>query len=577
VLDEQSRSFDLKFTSDHEQGPVAYVWHGRITGSEDGTVRFAFDGEAKSAFRRNRIGFCVLHPMEVAGLPCELEHVDGSVEQSAFPEWIAPHQPFFDLRAIRHAVLPGLAAEVRMEGDTFETEDQRNWTDASFKTYCTPLGRPFPVEVWPGERVEQVITLRLIGEAPAAEPFEPPLTVRVTNGPAVPVPPVGLGWTSGVMLSERERAQLAALGPNHLRVDLMPGAAHDILREAADAAHACDALLEVAVHLGTDVEADLHRVAAAADAERPPLARWLIFRDGELSTRRETVQAARAALERFGAPIGGGTDAFFTELNRNRPPADMLDWVSFSNNPQVHAFDNNSLVETLAAEAATVESARQFSGRARLAVSPVTLKMRWNPNATAAEPSTPSDTLPRPVDPRQMSLFGAAWTLGCLRALILAHADSLTFYEVTGWLGVMERDGGSPLPELFPSLSGAVFPLYHPLADVLEFAGGDALPAVSSAPLTADALVLRKNGRLRVLATNYTPFLQALTITGLSGQFSVRALDETTAEFALRDPVGFRAAAAEPEAAGPDGLRLTLRPYATLCCDLSSIKESFTS
>ena len=29
-------------------------------------------------------------------------------------------------------------------GDVFEMEDQRNWTDASFKTYCTPLRQPFP-------------------------------------------------------------------------------------------------------------------------------------------------------------------------------------------------------------------------------------------------------------------------------------------------------------------------------------------------------------------------------------------------------------------------------------------------
>jgi hypothetical protein len=38
------------------------------------------------------------------------------------------------------------------EGDLFEMEDQRNWTDASFKTYCTPFALPWPKEAHPGLR-----------------------------------------------------------------------------------------------------------------------------------------------------------------------------------------------------------------------------------------------------------------------------------------------------------------------------------------------------------------------------------------------------------------------------------------
>ena len=34
--------------------------------------------------------------------------------------------------------------ELLFEGDLFEMEDQRNWTDASFKTYCTPAGARLP-------------------------------------------------------------------------------------------------------------------------------------------------------------------------------------------------------------------------------------------------------------------------------------------------------------------------------------------------------------------------------------------------------------------------------------------------
>ena len=113
------------------------------------------DGVARSTFLRNRIGFCVLHPIhECAGAACRIEHVDGTVETTRFPQYIAPQAlvdgiihpvyPFADLRAMAHEVQPGVWADLRFEGETFEMEDQRNWTDASYKTYGTPLRLPFP-------------------------------------------------------------------------------------------------------------------------------------------------------------------------------------------------------------------------------------------------------------------------------------------------------------------------------------------------------------------------------------------------------------------------------------------------
>ena len=57
----------------------------------------------------------------------------------SFPDLIEPWQPFKDMRAITHTALAGVSAECRMEGDTFEMEDQRNWSDASYKTYVRPL------------------------------------------------------------------------------------------------------------------------------------------------------------------------------------------------------------------------------------------------------------------------------------------------------------------------------------------------------------------------------------------------------------------------------------------------------
>lgn len=572
-LDVGDSRFDIAFTSDHG----LFVWNGTISGAEDGTVQFTFDGEARQAFKRNRVGFCVLHPMEVAGAACAIEHTDGSTEQGAFPQSISPHQPYFDIRAITHEVVPGIRAEVRMEGDTFEMEDQRNWIDASYKTYCTPLGLPFPVALEAGAKVQQCITLRLLGQADSVNVTDSAPVLRVDAARGVQLPAIGLCAAShGEPLTAREVERLKALNLAHLRFDLR--ASGDFvaqLQQAVEQASAIGCALELAVHLGQDTEADLARLRAAVDAVIVPLqaqtaivARWLIFREGEIATQRATVEAARKALESYGAPIGAGTDAFFTELNRNRPPADLLDVVAYSINPQVHAFDNTSLVETLSAQAVTVESARTFSGSAKIAVSPITFKMRWNPNATAPDPEPPPGVLPRAVDPRQMSLFGAVWTLGSLKSLALGGADSLTYYETTGWLGVMERESGSPLPDKFPSFAGGVFPLYHVLAAVGAFAGGEVLSVTSSTPLRFDALALRKGGALRVLVANYTPDAQQVALEGLEGRFALKSLDETTAAAAMREPEAFGAAAGTPVEGS--GLCLDLPPYAVVILDRMS-------
>lgn len=44
-------------------------------------------------------------------------------------------------------------------------EDQRNWTDSSFKTYCTPPQLPYPGKVAAGTRISQTVRLTLVEHA----------------------------------------------------------------------------------------------------------------------------------------------------------------------------------------------------------------------------------------------------------------------------------------------------------------------------------------------------------------------------------------------------------------------------
>lgn len=537
-------SFRLTFDADCIEGPIHFFWRGTLTGDEDGTIRFAMDGVARTAFPRNRIGFCVLHPLrECAGKPYRAESPDGARSEGTFPEIISPHQPVKNLRAITHTVAPGVEAEVRMEGDIFEMEDHRNWTDGNYKTYCTPLELPFPVDVRQGQEIRQSVTVRLTGKpSVTVRSRAPEVLITPSGAAAVKLPPVGVGWAP---VAPGDVARLKAARPAHVRVDLR--LARD-WRPVLQQASQLGLPLEAALFVTDDAASQLRAAAAALPGAK--LSRILVFHEKETSTSEKWLKLARQTLS--GAPVGGGTNIYFTELNRTRPQPEWLDVACYSINPQVHAFDDQSLVENLEPQADTVKSARSFLGAKPIAVTPVTLRPRFNPN----DPAT-IDHNPRKYDPRQGSLFGASWTLGSIKYLAEAGANSITCYETSGAGGWLD--------------AGRAHPLYHVLAAVNEFAGAEVVPLSTTEPLAAIALMLRKGKQTRLLAANLTlkPVALRLRIPRLSGRLRVQRLDEHSYPLATREPERFRASAGEKiETRDPS---FVLLPYAVLRLDTGGV------
>ncbi len=549
-------SFALRYVSEHRREGILFSWTAEITGAPDGTITYSMDGTVLSTFRKNRIGFCLLHPMSLAGLPCRVTHSDNSREDGSFPSLISPHQPFLDMRRIEYEVR-GVRVSQDFEGEVFEMEDQRNWTDASFKTYCTPLGLPFPVEVREGERIRQRIVIR--ASRPAGSPArvgapDSGAVVLKTTGSEYPLPPLGFCLAEGgEALPPAEIRRISALAPGFLRTEVRfsrEGWA-ERLAAAAASARAAGTSLQAALHLGDDPAVDLD--AFAARAPDLPLASVLVFKEGEKSTSGPWIAEARARLRGAGvrAPIGSGTDAFFAELNRGRPPVTDLDFLTFSINPQVHAFDDASLVETLPAQAAAVESARAFAGGRGVAVSPVTFRMRFNPNATGPEPQPKPGEPPASADPRQRTLFGAGWTAASAASLAAAGTASVAYYQCSGLLGLMETGGGT------------VFPMYHVFADLADFRGGTLEPLDSEDPLRVSGYVLRRDGRSAVFLVNHTGETTEAILEGPTGRFRVRSLDGGTLPEAASDPRAFRARNGARIPAG----RLRLEPEAYVRMD----------
>jgi hypothetical protein len=569
--------FRVTFAAVHHHEDIAFRWTGAIEGTADGVIRYEMDGVCEGTFRYSKIGFNVHHALDGAiGRPYRAATGEGEL-RGTLPAGIDPQRivggtlsgMFAPYSELAIEVVDGLEAVIALEGDLLELQDHRNWTDANLKSYGTPLALGFPFDARAGQRIRQVLTIRAIGDAPPAIDRDPVIELGPPTGHGLPA--LGLGMPShDGPITDRQVEHLRVLAPEHLRVDLplRPDAWQPALERALEHARALGTSLELAVSANESSAGELARLAGALEGSGVPIARVLVvpLADGfsafVTTTPAAIVRLVRDALAHAAgaAVFAGGTNQNFADINRDRPTDPVLAGLCFSVSPTVHAADDASIVENIRGQAEVVAFAKTIAAPRSIHVSPVTLATRFGPYP--AGPAAPGD-LPPAVDVRQASLLGAAWTVGSIAAMATAGAASVTYYETTGWRGVLELEDGPPMPERFPSVPGQVFPLYHVLADIAEVRTGTLRSSRSTDPLRAVALALAVDEGDRLLVANVTPEPQRVRITGLRGtSAAVRVLDEASAVTALLDPAGFRARPGAPEPVVDEVLWLELGPYA---------------
>jgi hypothetical protein len=547
AMDIRDDAFDITYTCVNRHADIHFVWTGALSGRRDGRLVFSFDGVARKSFLRARLGLCVLHPASASGDVARVEQVDGSAHITRFPRRIAPQMivdgvikpvaPFESLRAIEHRYAAESSVRIAFAGEVFEMEDQRNWTDGSFKTYCTPLSLPVPVQVAKGARVIQRVTVSLAParRAGASKPvtrraYDDAVAVSVLSG-TQPLPAIGLG--AGLSLramTDAEHEHLTRLPIAHLRAEL-PLYARDwreTLARAARHAASLSARLELAAFVDAKPEAELGAFASALAAlPRAAIARILIFERAAFATSAPLIALARKQLGAH-APLFAGTNKFFTQLNCNRPGRQslaMLDGLCYGFNPQVHAFDNQSIAEAPEAQAETVRTAHAFARGLPIAITPITLKPRFSLGDNGPEPRARRFEF----DPREQSLFGAAWTAASLKHIASAGGvASTTWYDAIDNRGLVKGD--------------IVFPGYHVFASLGEM-GGVVVMTRSSDPLRVEALALRSRDgkRTRVVLVNLSARAQTVRLKGVHGVAAIRRLDASTLREAMHIPDGFRA------------------------------------
>jgi D-apionolactonase len=489
--------------------------HGSLRVEADGEVLSAtLDLLADADFMTNRIGLVVLHPASVSGSAIEVTHSDGSVTASTFPGSISPHQPAFDIAAIGWATKRH-RAQLRLSGDVFEMEDQRNWTDASFKCYNRPLSLPFPYLVTAGSHLRQSVEVTVKPCTRAKKPGGDKMTLTLDGE----FPAIGVGAST-------------APGPAPVTIDPIGSTllveldlATPNWRAALDRAAATGLPLDVRIVLADDRPKAIGDVAGALAglALVRVTAFWATGPSRHVSDRA-AITALREALARahVSAEIVGGARSHFTELNRehHRLP-DNLDGMVFALTPLFHELGTEQLVESVAMQRIVGRQAVEQAAGKPVHVGPITLRPRYNDCARTPQRCAATNSLDDGYgaelfcadDARQRMPQFAAWAVASAAALAVPGVASLTYFEDWGPRGIRDRDGTN-------------YPVAASLRQLSRL-GGRRLLSGDSVDGLVWALGAVERGRETLLVSNLDRRVRSVTITTLSGQFTVTVAGES--------------------------------------------------
>ncbi|HLO99661.1 MAG TPA: hypothetical protein VK171_13780 [Fimbriimonas sp.] len=208
-MDKSATGFVCTFTSTHSDPALSFTWNGRleavIVKSNEVLITYEFEGTAQADLSTNRLGLCILHPASLQGTSVELSKSDSSCLTSEFPKNVSGNPIFEHFSAMYHTVGDFARVRIEVEGDDFETEDQRNFGDASYKTYCHLQKKGAPYKVAKGTIVKQKATVYI--------QFDPlKIDKRTAKSHAVAIPMIGTA-----IKSEADLATAKALKLSHVR------------------------------------------------------------------------------------------------------------------------------------------------------------------------------------------------------------------------------------------------------------------------------------------------------------------------------------------------------------------------
>lgn len=399
--------------------------------SRGDALEISVEAEARTDMRTNRTGLVLLHPPRLAGEELLVGHTDRRETSLRFPIAISPHQPAREISSLTWRD-GDRRFQAEFDGDEFEMEDQRNWSDASYKTYNRSLDEPFPYLVRAGERIRQRITLTALPEV-----------ALLDLAPAGAVPTIAVGASTAPDPAPTPSDPVTA--HRHVELELTDPAWPAALERARLGAR------DLSVMLVSPSPADPAVLEAVAQRLTGIALRWVaVVDDASHVSEPGLVAALRAALP-AGVPVVGGSRSHFTEVNREagRIPLGELEGLVFPITPLFHTPETEQLIESVAMQRVIAADATSQMPDLPVHIGPITLRPRFDNVATTPPPPPSRTDLAEGYgaqrtgrsDPRQASSQLAAWTIASAAALALPGIASLTYFEEWGPRGIRAADG----------------------------------------------------------------------------------------------------------------------------------------
>lgn len=483
----------------------------------ENTAHFAIDLLSQKSFHSNRTGIIVLHSPKDAGSKALVTEPSGNTTSTVFPKAIDPNQPMENIKSLQWS-RNGVQTTLSFEGEVFETEDQRNWTDASFKTYSRPLSEPFPFEITAGEQIKQSVQILVEGE-PDIEAADGTL---LNLDKTIRAPRFSL-LASNASDPAPEFSELGSA--LCLELDLST----PNWKAAADRARTSNLPIDLRL-----VVADEHSetdVLEAIDQLRDSKILTIAAFDKTLHVTTESTQLRLVgALEKASKTIGlvAGARSHFTELNRNQTfPRENLSAVCFSSTPMFHSRDTAQLIEAVAMQRLTVENAIRIADGIPVHVGPITLRPRFNNVATTLQPGPARSDLQEGygaqftglADPRQSAEELAAWSIAAFCAFAVESVESIIWFEQWGPRGVVGADG-------------VANPVMSAMKILAEIAGKEIVINQNPDNLVW-AVGIREDNQLRVLAANLNDHSEdfEVSLDGITKSLKLDAFSFGTFDF----------------------------------------------
>ena len=380
----------IRVQARHTTSQLDVEWYGVLTVADDGRSG-SFDLEAitRRSMRVCRLGLVILHPVYfMVGARITTEGPEGSGALTVARR-IAPQRivggvlrgmtPSFSRLLVERDGVGRL--ELELDGDLFELEDQRNWGDGSFKTYCTPLRIGFPRTLDANARIIQRLRWQFTPARPAKVIRDRRLELTWISGN---MPSIGREWV--------ERSTSSAESWDHLALDLRSSEQLARLPHRRE----LDPNQELEISVADEVPRSLLEQASVwMAAQSARVARLLIYGSGQALPQADAMAQWRHSLASVNlghVPLLAATRGYFVELNRAKWGLEpVADGVAFPHTATVHGDDPATIIDNVTTLRDMAETARPLTRRAILALAPLAF---YYPRLEPPRTFPPSLTLP---------------------------------------------------------------------------------------------------------------------------------------------------------------------------------------